>query len=294
MLYSRRKQVRADLEAAKAGRSLWTTKLPDQARAKLIYAVSDLIEGTAQSYEPSFDVLASAHATAVRELGVPSLAGAMPNLGMDVQQAIARAPEDTVLTVLEAILKAARQGADANRGFTNWSDANTAKLLQVRLPVFRQTIATVLREHWLRFDLVNDQFVDVESRELHEHVVVPALTLLGGAKGFELAEKAYMAALRELHEGDPADAITDAATALQEALTAHGLKGNTVSKLINAAIDSGKLAPYDRKIGEWLEADRSNKGDAHNAKATSPEDGWLVVHVVGALLVRLGRPSPKR
>lgn len=70
--------------------------------------------------------------------------------------------------------------------------------------------------------------------------------------------------------------------------------GNTLSKKMADARSKGVLAPQDsplaealNRIGAWIEAERSASGDTHNAHPASREDGWFVVHVVGALIRRL-------
>lgn len=38
---------------------------------------------------------------------------------------------------------------------------------------------------------------------------------------------------------------------------------------------------------EWVSADRNAKGDSHKADKAAKDDAWFIVHVVGALIVRL-------
>lgn len=151
----------------------------------------------------------------------------------------------------------------------------------------------ILREERISFELVNMQMVPFESRELHDSVIVPALTLLSGRPGWVGVEAAYKKALHEIG-GDPADAITDAGTALQEALTVLGCEGNALGPLLRSAKAKGLLAPHDaalssaiEKLISWVSADRSTMGDAHNTNPADPSDAWLAVHVVGALILRL-------
>jgi hypothetical protein len=158
----------------------------------------------------------------------------------------------------------------------------------------------ILREHRVSFDFINGVIVPLESMELHSEVVEPALRLLQGSADWVKVEQAYRKALEELHTGTADDAITDAATALQEALDLYGCSGNTVSKKVKSAQTKGILAPHDdklaaalRSIGEWVEADRSTLGDAHSAGDVDRDDGWLIVHIVGALILRLSKgPRP--
>jgi hypothetical protein len=155
----------------------------------------------------------------------------------------------------------------------------------------------VLREHRISFELIEGEMVPLASQELHAEAVAPTLRLLSGRGGWEKVEAAYQDALRELADGKPADAITDAATALQEALVALGCKGNALGSLAKSARGKGLLAPHDvpmidmvEKLIDWVSADRSAKGDAHQATQPSLEDGWLMVHIVGALILRLAGP----
>jgi len=135
--------------------------------------------------------------------------------------------------------------------------------------------------------------VPFSSREMHEAVVVPTLTLLGGDMRFSKAESAYQKALREI-AADPSDAITDAGTALQEMLTALGCSGNALGPLLTSAKKKGLLGGHDDllidavyKAIDWVSADRANKGDAHKVVASRPDDAWFAVHVVGAIMLRL-------
>jgi hypothetical protein len=142
--------------------------------------------------------------------------------------------------------------------------------------------------------------VDLESEELHVAVVAPALRLLSGRAGFDKVEVAYRDAIKELSDGKPDDAITDAGTALQETLTALGCSGNSLGPLISDARRRGLLAPHDAKLDQaisnvmdWVSADRSQSGEAHHVSDATVEDAWLILHVVGALILRLVSGPPR-
>lgn len=82
--------------------------------------------------------------------------------------------------------------------------------------------------------------------------------------------------------------------------TLAGCKGNSLGPLAKDAKARGLLAPHDetlsdalQKIIDWVSADRSSKGDAHNASTASRSDAWLTVHVVGALILRLSEGSSR-
>jgi hypothetical protein len=66
--------------------------------------------------------------------------------------------------------------------------------------------------------------------------------------------------------------------------------------MLDDARKRGLLGPHDSKlargveqIGDWVNADRSERGDAHLEKDADADDAWLAVHVAGALIVRLER-----
>ena len=294
VFYGRRKRNDQRTRAHEAGEALWREDLDVNARRKLAYAVENFFSGTGEGFGMT-DPWGLVQRAVLEDLGLSDLGGWAGRPELDVVDALKQAHEDVVFSILEAVL---RFGAIASVESMGGVSREDRWAYERRLPTLRSTIETVLREHWVKVDLVGDQFVGFDSRVLHEDVVRPALSLLGDTTGMEAAETAFLGALREIHEGSPEDAITDATTALQEALGGLGARGNTVSKCIDAAVRMGLLTDYDRKLGEWLEADRSNKGDAHNAAPASPSDAWLVVHVVGSLLVRLldhrtrGNPQP--
>lgn len=159
---------------------------------------------------------------------------------------------------------------------------------------FEAKVNEILAEHRVSFEYIDMHMVEFELKELHVEVVAPTLRLLAGRQGWDDVEKAYRDALGELSSGNPEDAITDAGTALQEALNVLGCKGKSLGSLIRSARDSGILASHDSpmveaiaKIMHWVSADRSTMGDAHNSASATRDDAWLTVHVVGALILRL-------
>ena len=149
----------------------------------------------------------------------------------------------------------------------------------------------------MSFEFIEGEMVPMESRELHAEIVAPTLRLLARSDGrWQSVEKAYRASLDELARGKGADAITDAGTALQEALEVIGARGNSLGPLIKSARQKGLLAAHDQpmldalvRLVEWVSADRSQMGDSHHADAAHTDDAWLTVHVVGALILRLSK-----
>jgi hypothetical protein len=272
---------RSDRDAAEAvGEDFWTDKLDSTVRWKLRYVIEDAMQGDFESWRGVWK-------HAVRTLGVPTLVG-RPAGGDDVTAALIDGSEETVFTILELCDIAAE--VSRRQGYNGIGQNE-----------YRDRVRSILREHRVKFDLIDGIVVPFESMEMHTAIVEPLVRLLHGSADWEAVEQAYRKALDELHTGTADDAITDAATALQEALGIYGCEGNTVSKRLKDAQSKGIFSPHDarlvaalRNVGEWVEADRSTLGDAHSAGTIDREDGWLIVHIVGALILRLSQgPRPQ-
>lgn len=157
---------------------------------------------------------------------------------------------------------------------------------------FPKAVREILRNHRISYDFEDGQIVPFASKELYSEVVEPALSLLRDSK-YDKAEQAYRDGLNELAKGKPGDAIADAATALQEMLVALGCHGDSLGPLLKSARTKGLLAAHDPLLTEaldravtWVNADRSNTGDAHKADSAALDDAWLMV-IVGATMLRL-------
>lgn len=160
--------------------------------------------------------------------------------------------------------------------------------------MFTNGVRVVLREHRIAYDFIEGKMIEMESQELHHEVVIPVLRLLSGRSGWKLVESAYQDALSELARGAADDAITDAGTALQQSLEILGCEGNALGPLIKSAKSKGLLGGHDEnlmagveKFLQWSSAERSNGGDSHHSSDSNLDDAWLMVHVVGALILRL-------
>lgn len=153
-------------------------------------------------------------------------------------------------------------------------------------------------DYRVAYRVVDRELIPLGSDELHAEVVAPALRLLVGTR-YKRAHVAYLGAIKEI-PADPANAITDAGTALQETLEALGCEGNALGPLIKSARKRGLIAGHDQTLMNgienflsWASADRSNMGDGHHVSDASRADAWLMVHIVGALIVRLIDPSKR-
>lgn len=103
-------------------------------------------------------------------------------------------------------------------------------------------------------------------------------------------------ALAELDAGKGADAITDAATALQQLLKELGYAGPALGEQIASARKGGLFAGVDHQLGEallalskWVASVRNQRGDAHPGPEPDLADAQLVVRMVAVLVMRLGR-----
>jgi len=159
---------------------------------------------------------------------------------------------------------------------------------------FHSQVNELLESYRICYTLENCEVVTFESREIHQKITVPALRLLA-TSGWEAVEKAYQDALKELSNGNTGNAITDATTALQEALRKVGCKGEDFATLLKSA-KSTVLKGYDAKYVDaisslinWASANRVNRGDSHKVIDADKEDAWFVLHVIGILILRLSK-----
>ena len=129
------------------------------------------------------------------------------------------------------------------------------------------------------------------------------MDLLGAEGRFKKVEESFQNALREVssrrdsredQSGPFADAVTDAASAVHEMLRTLGCEGDQLSKLAEAAVSRGLLLPQDKKLVDWLDAERVRKGDVHGAGSASRGDAWQAIHIAGALILRLNRALDAR
>ena len=133
----------------------------------------------------------------------------------------------------------------------------------------------------------------------HSEVVKPATILLDADPKFAKASAGFQTALTRLAENKPDVAITDAASAIQEFFRALGVAGNSISDQLDNAQKAHFISAADRQILKpiigWVNADRSERGNAHHHRDgdVSRADAWLALHVAAALMVRLSNEDPR-
>jgi len=266
-----------DREAA--GESFWTETLPPEAIRKIAQAIEDA-EATARGDTFLFhDLVLRVRDTVTRDTGAP-------NLPASPERLVAVNDTGVALSYVEATYKVLREQYQS----------------EPLAEEFAETVNTALLAHRVRYRFIPEdgQIVPLDSQELHSAVVEPALVLLRGKRDFADAHESYLNALKELSESEPANAITDAGTAFQQTLEALGCEGNSLGPLIKSAKSKGLLARHDAQLEagiksfmDWVSADRSEKGDSHKPGSKELGDAWLMVHVVGALIVRLAGESSR-
>lgn len=266
VLHSQRKR-RAERDLRESlGEELWTEELPSGARIALSTVWAALEE------EDRYSTIPSAVSHRLRISGVPAPAS------VHADSILKAADSDLALDLLGAFAIVISESVKFRYEYP-------------KLEIF---INEILEDYRVAFRVIDAEVVPIGSDELHTTVVVPALKLLVGSR-FAKAHSAYLEALKQL-PANPANAITDAGTALQETLTALGCKGNSLGPLIKSARSSGLLAAHDEKLAggieqflQWASANRSEAGDSHKVSDASRDDAWLMIHVVGALIVKLAK-----
>jgi hypothetical protein len=280
VLHSRRKRQEELARAEAAGQVFWTDTFDERARVRLWHAFTDC------SSHYLSDTSTAARSLICRDEGLLYLVASHHPHVEDFGRYLMEGPNEMVPSCIEAMLQALLAQARNDYSFTN------------RANLYRQLVPIILREHRISFEFVEDRMVEFSSQEMHQSVVAPALRLLSGRAGHDSTERAYRDSLDEISRGKPSDAITDAGTALQSVLTELGCTGNSLGPLIKSAKAKGLLAAHDGpmldaidRLMNWVSADRSSTGDAHLVTDPSIDDAWLIVHMVGALILRLVGPS---
>jgi hypothetical protein len=280
-LYSRRKRQRERAEAEAGGTSFWTPKFSDQVRVKILYAAR---EAAGNNQDVVFE---HARYLILKDEGRHFLNKGNYNPSSDFVDFVEMGPDEEMPGVVEAIYSSLLR-------YPTGGAMGPAIFLPLNFDDFERQTREILEEERIAFDFSSGQMIAFESKELFQAILEPAVQLLHDPR-FNAAETAYQHALEEVSKGKPGDAITDASTALQGMLVALGCSGNSLGPLIKSARNKGLLAAHDERLTkaitdvvDWVAADRSATGDAHKADKAAKADAWLMIHIVGSLIVRLG------
>lgn len=318
-LYAERLRLKQQAAALAAGNAEWTERLSDLVRKKLCGAWED----ASSDFEPLHnEMLVEPIAQRTRRsLGRALRPGHMtpPRNNAELLQATldGDAPDnDDLLSLIEAEHEVLnhytppRPTASAltifgphvrlESGSGGSHDLSGIDRREQAAEQFRNRVNEIFEAHIVSFQLhQNSRLVPVQSHEMHNAVVAPTLYLLHSQPRFAAAERAYQDALKELRNRDPGDAITDAGTALQDTLVALGCTGNNITNLLASAKQIGLVRENESPLTDsipqvirWATRQR-NAGEAHRGDADyTMSDAWMVVHVVGALIIRLSEARP--
>ena len=281
MFYDQRQRFRARAEAETRGKSFWTPNFSENVRRRLLYAVGEAAGGN------RLPILEQARWLILKRSGDLYLNRYGPEIS-PAEDFVAHfmACKDGVFpAAIEAVFAAMESAGTQTVSYF---------IPSINTRAFSEEVQQILEEERVSFDFARGRMESLKSKELHQDVIEPAMQLLRDPT-FADAEKAYQNALEEVTKGKPGDAITDAGAALQETLTALGCDGNRLDRLIKSAKAKGLLAAHDARmtqaiedVMDWVAADRSEKGDSHKgADAATKDDALFIIHVVGALIVRL-------
>ncbi|WP_419850519.1 hypothetical protein [Candidatus Poriferisocius sp.] len=272
-----RKHRRHQAELEESGTQLWTDRLTPPVRVQFTHIIKSFEEqyylkrrmpDVVRDVSFQFGFIDLSHAFAFRALSSYE----------QVLNAILLEDcgEDVVFSLLEAVW-------DIVPEYEGTYAANPRDM-------YSSELREVLEDGRISYDFVEGNIITRGEQEMHVEVVVPAITLLSGRSGFEDAERNYMDALTSIRESRFDDAVTDAASAVEVTLRIMGCgeATTTFEKRGSIAIERDLLASYDKRLLGWITATRGAEGDAHGRGAqTARADAWLVVHVAGALILRL-------
>jgi hypothetical protein len=166
------------------------------------------------------------------------------------------------------------------------------------LPRVLDDLNELFDRHRFGYRFEGDEILPISSPLVDEVVVSPAL-LAVARPGWEEVERSYREAVQHLRRSDEGrDALTSASSAVESALKAIGLNGNSLTALVRSLGRSGRLPGHTAAIFPQLDtlfgrlnAWRSTEGDAHGRPPNTGDPPRplvaLAVHWAGAALVYL-------
>jgi hypothetical protein len=206
------------------------------------------------------------------------------------------------LDLIEIIAEEASR-PHAYRGLAGHSRGGSARYAifhEAALPDFESTFNRLADRHRFGYRLEDGEIRRIGSPALADVVVGPAL-LAVQRPGWEQVERSYREALD--HQRGPQeendDALTAASAALEAALKAVGISGNTLGQLAARFKKSSLAAPQVAGVPELLDqlltraaAVRNIHGDVHGrapgAHPPVPQELVdLAIHLVGSFIVYL-------
>jgi hypothetical protein len=169
------------------------------------------------------------------------------------------------------------------------------------IPDAEERINRAFQRFRFGYVIENGEVRRIGSPALDETVVGPAL-LAVQRPGWEEAERSFREALDHQRGGETDDALTAASAAVEAALKAVGMKGQTLKELARAFKGSGLVPGYLGNVPELVEdmldrlhAARSQAGDAHGKESGADEVPQaladLAVYWAGAFIAYLAETT---
>ncbi|MUK01793.1 hypothetical protein GM708_07505 [Vibrio cholerae] len=203
---------------------------------------------------------------------------------------------DAVAAVIFAFVKL--EETDTEEVFDGWN--NESYLPHYDVDELVSYVNDTLLGARVQWHYVDGQFVERGNSILHSEIVEPVSVLLDSSPRFALSSDGFNKAINRLSANEPDVAITEVSSAVQDFFRALGVdKGNSVTSQLEKAVQEKIIAPEDREllkaVAGWINADRSNRGNAHHNRSdiTSRADAWLMIHIAGAFMVRLSNEEPR-
>lgn len=274
-LRRRREQAARELETG----ITWLDGCPVSVGAEVVVAVNELT-----------NIPHRVFSRADRRLGDDRSSEDILNAGGDDEERL-----DALAAVVGAFSWLAHNDDELIDSYSNRPDYEPSYSVDTFIEVVNDRLLHA-RADWLFED---GRFQERGNYVLHSEVLRPATILLADDPAFRTASDAFQSALTRLSKGETDVALTQAATSLQEFFRALGVEGNSVSDQLDAAQRQNVISPADRSLMKpligWVNADRSDRGNAHRHREgdVTKADAWLMMHVVGALMVRLSNREPR-
>lgn len=188
--------------------------------------------------------------------------------------------------------------ADASVTGRAWSNMYGQGGRYAALPRVRDDLNELFDRHRFGYRFEGEEIRPISSPLVDDVVVGPAL-LAVARPGWDEVERSYREAVQHLRRSDEGrDALTSASTAVESALKALGMSGNTLTELVRALGRSNLMPGHTAAIFPQLDslfarlnAWRSTEGDAHGRQPDAGDPPRplvaLAVHWAGAALVYL-------
>src|SRR5882672_81183 len=258
MYFSRRKRLDKLAADEALGKVVWTREFDGPARVRILHALRDYSQG----YMPG--ALQRAHQNVLRDEGKFRLASGSGPVE-DLLEYMTACPSEMFVTCTEALYDALLE--EAKPEMTAFGYGTVGTRWMVKPQEFEATVNTVMREHRIGYEMMDGRFIEIDSQAMHAEVVKPTLRLLSSRKEYRPVEDAFAEALEQIAKGNAANAITDAARALQQMLVVAGCKGNTLGQLLAAARQRKLFGAHDYPLLDaleraisWVAADRTAMG----------------------------------